>query len=200
MHLFSYVVTRDYGFAPNPFFDVCTLATCKPGIRRTAEVGDWVIGTGSKAQGRQGFLVYVMCVSEKMTFNEYWTEPRFLQKRPNLRGSLKQAYGDNIYFRDEDDRWHQKDSHHSYLGGKWNPHNIQRDTSTDRVLVGCEYVYWGGEGPDIPRRFRNCGGVDICAGRGHKSIFPPDVVEQFIRWVRSLGVRGYRGRPFNWPK
>lgn len=40
MKLFSYVVAREYGFAPNPFFGWCTLATCKPKIRVTAEVGD----------------------------------------------------------------------------------------------------------------------------------------------------------------
>lgn len=32
--LFSYVVETDSGFAPNPFFGVCTLARCKPSIRR----------------------------------------------------------------------------------------------------------------------------------------------------------------------
>src|SRR5712671_5339411 len=34
MRLYSYVVARDFGFAPNPFFGVCTLATCKPDIRK----------------------------------------------------------------------------------------------------------------------------------------------------------------------
>ena len=48
MTIYSYVVARDYGFAPNPFYGCCTLATCKPIIRRMAQVGDWVIGTGSK--------------------------------------------------------------------------------------------------------------------------------------------------------
>lgn len=37
-------VARDYGFAPNPFFGVCTLATCKPRIRSVAQIGDWVVG------------------------------------------------------------------------------------------------------------------------------------------------------------
>ena len=41
--LYSYVITRDYGFAPNPFGGICTLATCKPGIRNHATVGDWVV-------------------------------------------------------------------------------------------------------------------------------------------------------------
>ena len=36
---------RDYGFAPNPYFGYCTLATCKPVIRRCAGVGDWIAWT-----------------------------------------------------------------------------------------------------------------------------------------------------------
>ena len=44
--VYMYVVDRDFGFAPNPFHGVCTLATCKPAIRKGARVGDWVIGMG----------------------------------------------------------------------------------------------------------------------------------------------------------
>ena len=199
MCLFSYVVSRDYGFAPNPFYGICTLATCKPRIRRTASVGDWVVGTGSQKRDRQGFLVYVMLVSEVMTFNEYWTDPRFSRKRPNLKGSVKQAFGDNIYFKNEDGRWHQQDSHHSYRGGKWNQHNIQRDTSADRVLIGEEYVYWGRESPKIPKRFRDYKGGDICkTGPGHKCTFPAGLVEEFIQWFCSLDVHGYQGEPLDW--
>ena len=43
-------MTRDYGFAPNPFFGFCTLANCKPKIRKSANVGDWIIGTGCKTR------------------------------------------------------------------------------------------------------------------------------------------------------
>ena len=50
-HLFVYVIARDFGFAPNPFHGVCTLATCKPGIRRSAKVGDWILGVGGKGLG-----------------------------------------------------------------------------------------------------------------------------------------------------
>ena len=48
MKLYSYVMIYDTGFAPNPFWGYCTLATCKPGIRRPAEQGDWIIGSGYK--------------------------------------------------------------------------------------------------------------------------------------------------------
>jgi len=46
-HVFSCVVRRDSGFAPNPFEGHCTIATCEPQIRRIASVGDCVLGTGS---------------------------------------------------------------------------------------------------------------------------------------------------------
>jgi hypothetical protein len=74
--LHSYVVARDYGFAPNPFFGVCTLATCKPGIRKVAQIGDWVVGTGSKKRKRDKRIVYAMRVTGAITFSQYWTDPR----------------------------------------------------------------------------------------------------------------------------
>jgi hypothetical protein len=45
-NVYVYVVDRDFGFAPNPFYGVLTLATCKPRIRSVASMGDWVIGVG----------------------------------------------------------------------------------------------------------------------------------------------------------
>ena len=69
--LHSYVVARDFGFAPNPFFGFCTLATCKPKIRSVAAIGDWVIGTGSRTKQRDGHLVFAMRVSETLSFGDY---------------------------------------------------------------------------------------------------------------------------------
>ena len=48
MRLFSYVVARDYGFAPNPFYEMCTLATCKPRIRKLLSVVIGSSGQGAK--------------------------------------------------------------------------------------------------------------------------------------------------------
>ena len=190
MRLFSYVVAQDFGFAPNPFYGFCTLATCKPKIRKEAKVGDCIIGTGSsgrgRAQDRRHFLVYVMYVTEVMTFNEYWNDPRFVCKRPNLKGSLKRCYGDNIYFKNETGEWHQQDSHHSYDGGEQNDYNICRDTQTDRVLISNDYSYWGGEGPKIPEKFLNYRGEDVRKkGSGHKKNFSPDLIEELIKWLHS---------------
>lgn len=200
MRLFSYVVARDYGFAPNPFHGNCTLATCKPIIRRVAEIGDWVVGTGSSKRNRKGFLVYAMRVTEAMTFNEYWTDDRFARKRPNLRGSKKQAFGDNIYFKGDAVEWEQQDSHHSYQNGAPNPLNIQNDTQTDRVLISTDYAYWGGSGPKIPQALRDYGGLDICALRNHKSNFPEALMNEFLAWFYALDESGYCGAPLDWPR
>ena len=199
MKLYSYVLVRDFGFAPNPFYQYCTLGTCKPKIRKRAGKGDWIVGTGSKTRAREGFLVFVMQVTEVMPFNDYWSDSRFKQKKPNLRGSKKQAFGDNIYYRDPVTcEWNQEDSHHSHPRGRPNIRNIEDDTKTDRVLISDDYIYWGGEGPQIPTKYRNFCGFDLCAGRGHKCKFPDNMVDEFIDWIRSLEAQGYCGTPLNW--
>lgn len=199
MRIYSYVVARDYGFAPNPFHGFCTLATCKPVIRRVARVGDWVVGTGSTENQRRGFLVYAMKVTEVLTFDEYWDDSRFLKKRPNLHGSVKQAYGDNIYHRDErSGAWIQEDSHHSLENGATNLANLNIDTQIPKVLISTDFAYYGSEGPKIPAELRNFSGYDICASRGHKSNFPVDLVTGFENWFRSLGDHGFIAAPTDW--
>src|SRR5439155_9266230 len=120
---------------------------------------------------------------EVMTFNSYWNDPRFQRKKPNLRGSKKQAFGDNIYVKNPaTGEWHQEDSHHSHADGSVNRANIATDTQADRILVSDDYVYWGGSGPEIPPRFLNYGpnNVSICVVRNHKNNFPPGLVQDLV--------------------
>src|SRR4051794_15870802 len=175
MRLHSYVVARDFGFAPNPFFGHCTLCTCKPVIRRVAQVGDWVIGTGPKKRDRQGQLVFAMEVTETLSFEQYWSDPRFRRKRPTLWGSLKQAFGDNIYHRDlQSEEWSMLNSHHTLHDGSPNPANIGRDTNPPRALISANFTYWGGSGPTVPTKFRDFDGDDVvCDRQGHRSVFAP---------------------------
>src|SRR5690349_7296886 len=98
--VYIYVVDRDFGFAPNPFHGLCTLATCKPGIRRGAEVGDWVIGVGGARLKATGRCVFAMRVTGACSFNEYWNDTRFLDKKPVRNGSRRMMVGDNIYHHD----------------------------------------------------------------------------------------------------
>ncbi len=158
--LFSYVLRWDTGFAPNPFFGACTLATCKPQIRELAVVGDWVAGFGSREDGREGLLVYAMRVEEVLSFDAYWADPRFASKKPNLKGSRKQRAGDNVYHRGPDGAWVQQESLHSGSGCSQDLAHLHRDTSVPRVLVSTSFAYFGADAIEIPLQFRDYEGKD----------------------------------------
>jgi hypothetical protein len=142
-----------------------------------------------------------MRITGAMTFDEYWNDPRFQIKKPNLQGSKKQAFGDNIYSRNANRvGWCQANSHHSLTDGTPNPSNVRADTSADRMLFSDDFIYWGGSGPQIPAGFLNYGPnhVSLLVGRNHKNNFPPAFVERFVAWIRSRGESGYRGEPLDW--
>jgi hypothetical protein len=197
MRLYSYIVARDYGFAPNPFHGYCTLATCKPKIRAGAAVGDWIVGTGAKTRYQlAGHLIYAMKISETLDYDAYWSDPRFICKRPVLNGSLKLMYGDNIYHRNGR-RWVQADSHHSLESGRPNPKNIAHDTSVNRLLLSTRFVYWGHAAPTIPKRFRHFRATEedlCCPGQGHR-VMSEKLTATFEQWIASVNKWGVQGLP-----
>lgn len=193
VRLCSYVVVRDYGFAPNPFHGICTLATCKPHLRSARRPGDWIVGTGSKEKGLQGRMIFAMQVSRWVTFDDYWSLSEFAAKKPNLSGSSLLNYGDNIYHR-EDGKWVQDDSHHSYEDGAINLSNLNTDTKANKVLIGEEFYYFGRACPFIPEAF-----APIAWGhRGHKCDFSQDTIRDFVAYIRSTYRPGILGRPGDW--
>ena len=194
MKLYSYIVSRDYGFAPNPFFGVCTLATCKPKIRCVAEIDDWVVGTGAKSNKRDGNLVYAMKICDTMSYNCYWKKLEYRDKRPKLNGSIKRAYGDNIYHQNKAGNWEQEDSHHSYENGIVNEANLLHDTKTDRVLISKYFVYFGGDGPEIPANLNDI----VHKTQGHKIIECECTLKLFLEWIHGLDRCGCCGKPTNW--
>ncbi len=194
MRLFSYVVRWDHGFAPNPFYRVCSVATCKPAIRKAAAIGDYVLGTGSAERDLAGHVVFLMRVGEIITFDQYWSDPRFVRKIPLMNGSLQQRFGDNIYHH-EKGKWVQADSRHSQIGSKPNLTNLNRDTGrTNRVLLGSDFIYWGGDGPKIS------GGLEhfIHSTPAHRAFFSEDEIRQFLRWIAKFKQAGVVGDPYEW--
>jgi hypothetical protein len=200
VHLFSYVVARDYGFAPNPFGGVCTLATCKPQIRQRAAVGDWVAGVASTGDSKVPSLVYVMRVDEVLTYDAYWNDQRFQRKKPSRTASVKQLFGDNIYHHNNAGQWTQADSHHSLADGSPNPLNIANDTKSEGVLVSWRYVYWGSNSIKIPAEFLDFNGESITLKRGYKRHFSDAFVASFVQWIEGLQVQGFLGPPYQWQK
>jgi putative DNA base modification enzyme with NMAD domain len=181
--IYLYVVDRDFGFAPNPFHGYCTLATCKPAIRSTATVGDWVFGMGGARLDATGRCVFAMEITEKLSFDQYWSDPRFAVKRPVRNGSRTMLVGDNIYHRaSRTASWQQEDSHHSAEDGTANVYNLERDTSSNNVLISKRFLYFGRNAPEVPANIlKTIGYKNI---RSHRRI-DRAIAQPLMDWVLS---------------
>lgn len=82
--IWRYVVRYDDGLAPCVEDKFLTLTCCKPGIRKHASKGDWIVGFHSSTFGK-AMLCYLMRVTENpMPYADYWGDSRFAQRRDNI--------------------------------------------------------------------------------------------------------------------
>jgi len=185
MKIYSYVIVTDSGFAPNPYWGYCTLATCKPIIRQCAQAGDWVIATGSKSGVGNGKLVYAMRVGEVLLLERYYADPMFDIKKP-IAGDEFQRCGDNIYFR-RNGAWKQRRNfHHKEKDMDW-------DLSGRNVLIAEHFYYFGNDAIDMPLEYRSL----VARGRGHRCNFNPALVAEFTVWLQANFKAGIHGEPRN---
>lgn len=182
-YAFLYVVDRDFGFAPNPFHGVCSLATCKPRIRQSAVNGDWIFGIGGRKMEATGRCVFAMKVTDKITFNEYWENPQYKDKKPVRNGSKRMVVGDNIYnFNVESQLWSQAFSHHSHADGTINEYNRDRDTSSSFVLLSKHFYYFGSAAPEIPTDILRV--LNYANGVGHRKYSAADAADLLL-WLEN---------------
>ena len=192
MKCYSYVIPRDYGFAPNPYFGYCTLADCKPLIRKGALVGDWIAAFGSAPTQYRERLVVLMQINEVMDFDTYWQDGRFNIKRPAFNKGIKFAYGDNIYHH-VDGEWVQEFSHHSKVDGGVNLVNLSTDTKVNRVLISSNFFYFGDHAIMLPSEFD----AIIKRGRNHIIIRDTELITRFIKYVSTNYEKGIHGTPYS---
>ena len=177
MTLFSYVVRDDAGFAPNPEKEYCTLACCKPIIRRTAKKGDWVVGTGSVKHNAQKKIIYAMKITEEpIDFEKYGRDERFKNRI------------DNIYLKDGNTNGY-KQKPNRFHGGE----EKKRDLSGAFILISNSnnFSYFGMNAKELDPGFEKM----IKKGPGHKCKFDPDLVNSFVEWAKRL-PKGKQGEPF----
>lgn len=195
--LYTYVVRYDDGKAPNPYWGVCTLAICKPGIRRRARIGDWVVGTGSRHSpvgDARTSVVYAMQVTDTMTMAEYdgYTKAYLPQKAPLATSSDPRRWmGDSIY-------------DFGKLGvpiRPGSPHGEKdraRDLGGEYVLLSSRFIYFG----DRPKRLPDDLLPIVKVGRAHRSVANEPYLGRFIEWVTALDVPfgSVVSRPQEWSK
>ena len=205
----SYKLTHDTGFAPNPFFGSLTLATCKPGIRRTAKIGDWIAGfTSGGLCGDpvgQERLVYLMKVTERLTLAEYFCDSRFVVKRAiGCAGSEIGRRGDNIYrplrpeAKEAAEFEQRPNPHHWNRNGNCeDAASKRRDIGGRNVLIASDYVYFGRNALVIPAALR----PDVPVGQAGYGSLTHDShrVRDFIDFVYAGKDQKMMGPPHVWP-
>lgn len=196
MHLFSYRVEHDFGLAPNPFGGTISFAVCRGDIRsnKFMQIGDWLVGTGSVSMKNEGRLIYAMKVEEIISFDEYWNDPRFQYKKPYLKGTLVQMYGDNFYHT-VDERMVQEPSAHSNPDLEQRIKLYNKDVKGKRVLLSKTFYYFGDNCPLIPTVLQT-----ICSsGRAYKyKKITEEQIRAFVSWLESNYTVGIHGDPCNW--
>jgi hypothetical protein len=140
--LFSYKMTHDTGFAPNPFHGILSLANCKPQIRLKKDIGAFIAGFTSKRLNGDKVgeerLVYLMKVTEKVPYREYFNDKRFKSKIPGTENLISIA-GDNIYKPDPKSDSGFIQLPNPYHGKK----QIDHDLNGKYVLLSNEFFYFG---------------------------------------------------------
>ncbi|NUB13138.1 hypothetical protein GAY28_10670 [Azospirillum brasilense] len=129
---YRYVVRYNDGFAPCFEAGYCTLACCKPKIRCTAAVGDWVFGFAPRSGGRP-MLLYAMQIAEPLSFAQFAQDPRFQGRRDNIYRATESGY--------------------CWTRNRWNDHDdpaLQRkDIAGRQVLVADRWWHFGPTGVDL---------------------------------------------------
>ena len=162
-------------------------------------MGDWVAGFTSKSLAGHDVgserLVYLMRVAEKLLLRDYFRDPRFQDKIPDMGADGPEAKaGDNIYRPRRSDAASAADFE-QLANANHVPRDRKRDVGGNFVLVSGEFYYFGGSAPAVPRDVR----PDVPRGQsryGQGSC--PAQAERFLQYIRDNYRVGRHGQPHNW--
>lgn len=189
--LYSYVIESDIGFAPNPYDGICSLACCKPALRRSVgghilrlsaapdimlmreqfpnlirEQNIWITAVASRGLSQKNSisyrsLVYMMQVTDILDYASYYKS--YPQKRPDRSDPTSwKAVGDNIYTNNDFETARQLSSMHSNNDGTQNVEQMRHDLGGKFVLLSDHFIYFGSNAREVP--FAD----DLKNGRGHQ--------------------------------
>jgi hypothetical protein len=163
-------------------------------IRRTASVGDWVIGTGSKNSvcndGKKydlsECLVYAMKITDIKTLKDYdkYCNKNLKDKIPDWGNrNWKKQIGDCIY--------DYSSNIPSMRVSVHNSNNRKRDLSGINALLSTEFYYFGENAILIPQSLKKI----IKKSQGHLKILNQELINEFEVWMKSYKKNKLYGEP-----
>lgn len=151
---------HDTGFAPCIQNNLLTLGCCKPVIRRSAKVGDYIVAFYGKAQEDKQFshaLAYVAKVTKVMTYKQYYF---------HHKDRTDCIYDENL--KQLPNEFH--DSEHK-----------KRDLGGINVLLSTNFIFFGNSLKYIDDKY-----LSMIAGRGHKVRFNEKFKKSFPKYFKEL--------------
>lgn len=171
MKTYLYKLTSDRGgapCAPPPRVGeeaLLTLSICKPAIRRTAQVGDRVIGVTSRALAEsEGYpmlaVIYAAKITGALDPRDYYAESSAFMHRPDCIYEFHQANGQLVHAGRTP--LHADPAYAARDVGKY---PFYRNA---RTLLSTDFRYFGSEAVVIPARFPGLLHVVEALGQGHR--------------------------------
>jgi len=169
---YLYKLTSDRGGAPSaPQFpgkpDLLTLSICKPAIRRTAQVGDRILGLTSRALAlSEGYpenaVIYAAIVGDAIDAREYYGSRSPFRHRPDciyafhrLNGTIEHSGKTPLH------------ADPAYLSRDIGAYPYYKN---GRTLLATEFRYFGSEAVRIPERLHGLMQLSEALGQGHRVI------------------------------
>lgn len=184
-NIFVYKLVADNGGAPCVYNGILSLSICKPRIRQSANVGDWIIGFGGKSVEKlRERLIYIAQVTEVIENGDYYALDNY-RDRPDC---IYKRVGNDYEF-DDSKQFHGPDDLTHDLG-----HAPVYDRA--RNLLCNRFVYFGREGDRsvIEPVFDLYNGLPRDFVKNH----PDDRRKRFEEFIQSIVSRyGYKvlGKP-----
>lgn len=181
--LFSYTIPVDDGAAPNPFYGACTLTICKPAIRRVAQIGDWVVGLGSKnapSGNLSNHVVYAMLIDIVLPLADYDRVARV--KWP---GKIPEITSPNPIERLGDCIYDYSTGQPQLRPSVHSQQNMPKDLRGENSLISeTEFYYFGSKARKLPKSLLPISHQT----QGHKSTSNAPYFTPFVDWIRNLGL------------
>jgi hypothetical protein len=170
------------------------LTVCKPKIRKTAKVGDWILGFGSssvevKGKGNMSYsrkLVYAMKVSQVFTLKEY--NDFCLINLPNKipiwkTDDWRKRLGDCVYYYENGKIIQRKSVR--------NEKKLPIDEGGINALLSGHFYYFGNKAVDVPSSLNNL----VKTGIGHKIANDAKMIAEFESWISTFKKNKLYGDP-----
>jgi hypothetical protein len=169
--IWRYALVTDNGMAPCLEKGILSLCLCKPTIRKSGRIGEWVVGFVPKRinDGRV-HVAWAGRIAEIFPMGDY--EKQFPGRQDAIYKLTERGW---VFLRDD---YHER--------------SRSRDIDGKNALIFDPFWYWGDAGIAAPDEISNLAYYYVGQTTKNSS---PERIEHLEAWLRSVAEPGVHGKP-----